>query len=359
MKTPTKYKVAGVMSGTSLDGLDIAVCEYRFTRGRWSFNLVRGTTKKYSKVWLRKLSSAHTLSGEQLAELDYEFGRFIGKSCKEFFAAHRLNKPDFISSHGHTVFHQPRKKFTYQIGNLNAIHKETGLPVIADFRSLDVQLGGEGAPLVPVGDKYLFADYDVCLNIGGIANLSVDIGQDRKAFDVCFANMCLNYLTAKVGKPFDDNGKMAAEGSINKQLLTSLTNYYRSVREKRPSLGREIFEKSIQSKLDNESIALKDRLATCCESIAVEVAAAMPQKKHQMKILATGGGTFNKHLINLLQQKLNGRAEVVVPRKDIVKYKEAIVFGFLGVLRANRENNILRSVTGAVRDSSSGVMIGF
>jgi anhydro-N-acetylmuramic acid kinase len=238
------------------------------------------------------------------------------------------------------------------------MHATIGLPIVFDFRSLDVALGGEGAPLVPIGDKHLFSDFDVCLNLGGIANLSMDVKGKRKAFDICFCNMILNYLSEKAGKDFDKNGVMASQGKVNKSLLNSLQKIYHSNQKEKPSLSREGFEAEFQTLLDNESIPLHDRMRTACESIADEIGQSIPVSKKKTKLLASGGGALNKFLIELIESKLSSKTKVIIPSKTIINFKEALVFAFLGVLRLRGENNVLKSVTGASHNSCSGVLIG-
>lgn len=345
------------MSGTSLDGLDIAFCS--FTRGTlgWKYAIKTATTIKYSAILKKKLSTAQHLSGEALVALDVEYGKFLGKTCADFIRRHKI-KPDFIASHGHTIFHQPKKAITVQIGNGNALHAACGIPVIYDFRSLDVQLGGEGAPLVPVGDKLLFAEYDVCLNLGGIANLSMDIKKQRIAYDICFINMGLNYLMEKIGKAFDDRGELASTGSVNTAMLGKLNRVYAALRLKRPSLGREIFEQRIQPILDEPGIPIEDKLRTVIESSAAEIASAVVSVKENAKVLCTGGGTFNAFFVSCLLEHFRDRAALIIPEEEVVKFKEALVFSFLGVLRLLKQPNCLKSVTGATRDSSGGVLVG-
>ena len=359
MKQKTIYRVVGVMSGTSLDGLDLVLCEFRLKRKNWSFDLIAGETIRYSPIWNKRLSIAHLLPGVDLQKLDNEFGAFIGSSCNTFIKRHKIRNIDFIASHGHTVFHQPKKKLTYQIGNGMAIHTVTHLPVVNDFRSLDVLRGGEGAPLVPVGDHYLFFNYDVCLNLGGIANLSMLKKKKRVAFDICFVNMALNYLASKMNKKFDKDGKEAASGSISENLLSALKKANKTFTRSRPSLGREMFEELIQPELDSDNTSLRDKLRTHCESVCQEIAAAIPKSKKRVKVLVTGGGAFNRFLVELLRSKVDDRADIIVPEDAIVNFKEAIVFGFLGVRKVRGETNVLKSVTGASMDSCSGVLVGF
>ena len=359
MKQKAKYRVIGIMSGTSLDGLDLACCDYRQKKGKWTFNVIAGETIKYSHIWNWRLSNAHLLPGIDLQKLDIEFGNFIGLRCKQFIQKHKIKKVDFIASHGHTVFHQPEKKLTYQIGNGVAINESSKLPVINDFRSLDVLQGGQGAPLVPVGDQYLFSEFEVCLNLGGIANYSLTEKKKRVAADICFANMGLNYLAGKVDLKFDKNGKLASQGIVDQRMLKELNSIYSKWKSTRPSLGRERFDELIKPLLDNEKISVQNRLRTLCESICFEIAHVLPNRKKKLKVLATGGGAFNQFLIKLLQSKVEQQAIIIVPEEEIVNYKEAIVFGFLGVLRLNNKTNVLKVVTGSSADSSSGSMIGF
>lgn len=290
-------------------------------------------------------------------QLHSEYGDFLGGLCNAFITRNKLKKIDLIASHGHTIFHQPENKFTFQLGNGNSIHSRTGLPVVFDFRGLDVALAGEGAPLVPIGDRLLFSEYDVCLNLGGIANVSMETQRNRKAFDVCFCNMALNYLAANVGKDFDAFGNLASRGSVNKKWLTALNKVYSATRKKHPSLAREGFEKSIVPLLEDDSISTHDKLRTFCESIANEIIAAIPPAKN-VRLLATGGGARNNFLISLLREKVSKRVEIVVPHTSIIDFKEAMVFAFLGVLRIRDEVNVLKSVTGASRDCCSGILVG-
>lgn len=345
------------MSGTSLDGVDIACCTFSF-EGKYSFSIDHAETIPYSSEWAKKLKNAHKLPSGDLLILDSVYGKFLGERCRDFIKRNKIRNVDFISSHGHTVFHQPAKRMTFQLGNANALHAAAGLPVIYDFRSLDVALGGEGAPLVPVGDKFLFNEFDVCLNLGGIANLSQDIKGNREAYDICFCNMALNYLISSVRKQFDKGGRMAASGEINKPLLNKLNKVYSQWQTKRPSLGRELFEKKIKPLLDNRSVSLKDKLATVTESAAIEISYAILAKNKNPRVLCTGGGTFNSFLISRILEHCGDEATLVIPDDEVVNFKEAIVFAFLGVLRARGDINCLKTVTGASRNSSAGLMIG-
>lgn len=346
------------MSGTSMDGLDIACCTFAKKGKEWTFKIDTAETLSYSNNWIAKLTEAQHILGDELLALDAEYGRWLGKVCMDFMKRHKL-KPDFIASHGHTIFHQPARNFTCQIGNGQALHAVSGVPVIYDFRSLDVLLGGQGAPLVPIGDKLLFHEYDVCLNLGGIANLSMEIKKQRLAFDVCFMNMGLNYLMSSVQKKFDNHGQLAATGSLHADLWKSLSKEYQTLRKKRPSLGREIFEERFRPLLSNEKISLADRLNTFTESAAAEIAGVILSYMEKGKVLCTGGGAYNSYFISRLLDLCGDHVELIIPEDEVIKFKEALVFAFLGVLRARGENNSLKSVTGATRDNSSGLMVGF
>jgi anhydro-N-acetylmuramic acid kinase len=350
------YKVIGLMSGTSLDGLDLAYCVFKKQNDQWRFKIEAAVTVKYSKTWTEKLSKAHFLKGEDLVALDASYGKLLGEICLGFIKKNKL-KVDFISSHGHTIYHQPKKGFTYQLGSGYALHAASALPVVNDFRSLDVALGGQGAPLVPAGDRILFSDYEVCLNIGGIANLSMDVKGKRTASDICFANMGLNYLAGKLNKAYDKDGAIAADGLINNKLLSKLDKVYNNLKTSRPSLGREIFEHQIKPLLDDEKISVPDSMRTFAESTAKEIVNAFPFTA--ANVLCTGGGAFNAFLISAMLDRCSDAVSLVVPDEEVVKFKEALIFAFLGVLKVRGEVNCLKNVTGASRDSSGGTMIGF
>ena len=358
MAIETSYKVIGLMSGTSLDGVDIAFCTFKQRGDGWNYSIGEAKTVKYRAEWLKKLSQAHTLSAEEFAALDVNYGKLLGTFTRDFISKNKL-KPDFISSHGHTVFHQPKKGFTTQIGNGQAIYSLTGVPVVYDFRTLDVLRGGQGAPLVPAGDKFLFSDYDVCLNLGGIANLSVDVKNSRRAYDICFVNMGLNYLAEKAGKAYDKNGEMASDGEVDKTLSRKLSGIYATLKNKRPSLGRELFDAKVKPLLDDQKIPIKNRLCTVSFAAAKEIAEAILTLAKKPRVLCTGGGAFNKFLISQILEAIGDDAMLIMPDEEIIKFKEALVFAFLGVLRVRDEVNCLKSVTGATVNSSSGVLAGF
>lgn len=340
----------GVMSGTSLDGLDIAAVEFHIEDGKWSFNLVEAHTISYTKEWEKRLKTAPELSGEELTELHSTFGNFVGEQINNFLQKTNF-APDLIASHGHTVFHQPDKGYTLQIGNGANIATLTNALCICDFRIGDVALGGQGAPLVPIGDKLLFSDYDYCLNLGGFANISYNENGKRLAYDNCPVNYILNHLAARFGLTYDKNGELGRKGNIHDELLEKLNGipYYQQTAPK--SLGREWVQNEFFPVLNKFDISDSDKLRTVYEHVAIQLSKAVSGKG---KMLITGGGALNSFLIERI--KAQTTCEIVIPSKAIIDFKEAIIFAFLGVLRLKDINNCLASVTGAAKDSSGGVV---
>jgi anhydro-N-acetylmuramic acid kinase len=345
-----KYTAIGIMSGTSLDGLDIALCEFTFDNS-WSFNIAKARTIDYSDKWRDRLSKAQKLSGFDLLYLDKLFGRYIGESVNDFLSDVNM-KIDFIASHGHTVFHQPEKKLTLQIGSGAEICSTTGINCILDFRSLDIALGGQGAPLVPIGDKMLFSEYSACINIGGFANISFNEKNKRIAYDICPANIILNNLSQKLGSDFDNNGDFGKQGQLNTKLLSELNGIPYYNREYPKSLGREWLEKEFMPIIEKSEISIIDKITTVYHHIAEEIVNSI--NSNLSKVLITGGGAYNKFLIDLIKHK--SKSEIIIPSKEIVEFKEALIFTFLGVLRLRNENNTLATVTGAKKDSSGGTI---
>ena len=347
------YHVIGLMSGTSLDGLDIAYCRFEFSANKWSEKIIKASTIKYPEVWKNKLSQAASLPAPDFMLLHNEYGRYCGHQVKKFLSKNHFT-PDFISSHGHTIFHQPEKQLTVQIGSGAALAAETGITTVSDFRITDVALHGQGVLVVSIGDALLFADFDICLNIGGISNLSYQKKSQRIAYDVSPANMVLNYLARKAGKDYDDGGKMASTGKVSLPLLTMLDqlDYYKI--EPPKSLGREWIETAFLALLDSmPEISLEDKLRTCTEHIAGQIARQINAIKAG-KVLVTGGGALNKFLMSRIKQQC--KVDIVIPGKETVEYKEALIFAFLGVLRMRNENNCLKSVTGAKKDNCGGTV---
>ncbi|GIV37317.1 MAG: anhydro-N-acetylmuramic acid kinase [Cyclobacteriaceae bacterium] len=356
MNAPNPCRIIGLMSGTSGDGVDLACCDFRLHADKWNYHIHAAETITYNTTWRKRLQEAHLLPADALLELHARYGTYLGTLVKQFCRAHKIHNVHAVASHGHTIFHQPARQFTFQLGSGFALHAACGLPVICDFRSLDIALGGEGAPLVPIGDELLFPQYDVCLNIGGIANLSFRYRKKRMAFDICFANMVLNYLAQQTGRPYDRGGRLAGSGVVNKSLFKKLRTFYNKTGRNRPSLGREIFVRYVQPLLDESKISVADKLATCTEAIAETIVRALPEKD-RLTVLCTGGGALNTYLMYRLLECGGDRIQFIIPEPEIVHHKEALIFAFLGVLRLRGEMNTLCSVTGARHDSSGGVLI--
>lgn len=344
------YKVIGVMSGTSCDGLDLAACEFIFAKSRWNFSVIAAETVPYDESWLRKLKNAPFLSGNDLIYLHGEYGIYTGEKINEFIAKTGFI-PEMIASHGHTVFHRPDEGFTFQLGNGANIAAVTGIPTVADFRNADVALGGQGAPLVPVGDRLLFPEYDYCLNLGGFANISFESNLKRIAFDICPVNAVLNHLSQNLGFEFDQNGDLGRRGTIDAGLLNEL-NQISFYREKPPkSLGREWLEEVFLPVLEKASISIEDKLRTVYEHISMQIAAVV---KRSGRMLVTGGGAFNLFLAERVAEKIP--CQMVIPPAELVNFKEALIFALLGVLKTEGKINCLSSVTGAVKDHCCGVV---
>jgi len=339
------------MSGTSLDGIDMALCRFTWTGNRWEFELIRAQTITYSPVEKKQLRDAHLLGGEALIRLDREYGKRLGELALDFIVSSG-ERPDLIASHGHTVFHQPHHGFTFQIGNGASLAASSGLPVVADFRSLDVALGGQGAPLVPIGDRYLFPEFDFCLNLGGIANISFDFGPSRQAFDICPVNMALDELASRLGKPYDEGGSIARSGVVHADLLERMNALPFYDAEPPKTLGREWFEERFLPLLNEGNLTVPDLMATCSEHIAIQVARVL--KGWKGSLLITGGGACNAYLIDRFRAHVD--TVITIPESNLVNFKEALIFAFLGVLRWNGLSNTLDSSTGATHASSSGVI---
>lgn len=345
------YRVLGLMSGTSLDGLDMALCRFEKRDSGWSFDIEKGETLSYPAEMVEQLRHAHTISSEALFALDAQLGRWIGFACNSFLKD--CVPPDFIASHGHTVHHRPSEGFSVQIGHGAHISAACGLPVVYDFRSGDVALGGQGAPLVPVGDALLFGEYAACLNLGGIANVSFDHNGVRMAMDVSLCNMLLDAIARKEGMLYDAGGALAARGYALSGLLDQWNSLDYFLMPPPKSLGREFFDTHFkQDVLSN--ITIENLLRTAIEHIAGQIRRSLSHYP-KGKLLVTGGGAFNRFLVERIQSLTYH--EVVVPEPGIVAFKEALVFALLGVLRMRGETNALASVTGARQDNSSGSIV--
>lgn len=346
----TEGLIIGLMSGTSLDGLDIVACHFLNTEPI-KFDIVQAETKKYSDEWRAKLDRADELDAEALIALDLEYGSFLGKEVRDFCNRHGL-KPELVASHGHTVFHRPDLGYTLQIGHVGSLSLEAGCTVVGDFRAADVALGGQGAPLVPIGDELLFGRYGACMNLGGFANISYRSKGKRIAFDICPLNIPLNEWANKLGVSYDAGGELARSGRLIDGLAEELLSldYFKQAPPK--SLGREWYREKFKPILEKAERNERDVLRTIVEVQSQLIIESIQPEID--KVLITGGGAFNKFLLELLERKAPGRW--VVPDQNIIEFKEALVFAFLGWLRLQGQVNCLSSVTGAPYDHSSGVI---
>lgn len=354
MKT---HKILGLMSGTSLDGLDLAYCHFTEGKGVWTFDIVNTKSIPYATKQQTELKDAIHLSVEDLFQLHNSYGTWLGEQVLSFIEKNQV-AVDYVASHGHTTHHRPELGFTVQIGSGQHLANAAKQHVICDFRTNDIALGGQGAPLVPIGDQLLFKEYDFCLNLGGISNISFDVKGKRIAYDIGLANMILNYITRKINLAYDKGGVLARSGNINPEMLRKLNglNYYLLPHPK--SIGYEWFLEQVVPIVDSTEATTEDLLHTSIHHICEKIT----QQIHQntitsgQKVLVTGGGALNTFLVDTLTDKIGSEIRIVVPEKKLINFKEAMVFAFMGALRAEKKVNVFSSVTGATRNSSSGVL---
>ncbi len=345
------YNVIGVMSGTSLDGVDLAHIRFNFVNGKITYNIDKAATIPYTKYWEDRLRAGVALEETELMQLDSDYTTLLSGYINQFISNHSIETPDAICSHGHTILHQPARGVTFQAGNLPSIAALTKQRVVCNFRVQDVALGGQGAPLVPIGDRLLFPEYDFCLNLGGFSNISFEDNGVRVAFDISPANIVLNRYAATFGVAYDDGGHIAAAGNCCHELLEELNGltYYQAAWPK--SLGLEFVIAEVLPLIQKYKISAADVLHTFTIHIAQQVSFALRGKNGRM--LVTGGGAYNTFLITQMKNVLP-HIEVIVPDGNTVQFKEALVFGLLGVLRMRDEDNVLASVTGASRNHCAG-----
>lgn len=343
------------MSGTSLDGIDIVCCDFSFVNGKYQYKVIHSKCIKYESVWKEKLNNALVLNALDLQLLDIELAEKFSEEISKFIEENKIEDVELISSHGHTIFHQPNNKLSLQIGAGHIIANNCKIDVVCDFRKEDVAKGGQGAPLVPIGDQYLFSEYDYCLNIGGIANVSFQLKDKRVAYDICAANMVFNHYANQKDLEYDKDGLLASSGEINNELLTQLNNleYYQLNFPK--SLGKEWIFENIVNSINSYKISIENKLRTFTEHIALQIAAnSSTWGDSRTSMLVTGGGAYNKFLIERIQAHTS--TEIIILDNITTDFKEAIIFAFLGYLKMNNKNNCLASVTGASHDHSSGVI---
>ncbi len=342
--------VIGVMSGTSLDGIDLA--HLIFSKNNpIHYEIKEHKTVSYPKYWEEKLKNAIHLTDNELQKLNQEYTQFLGLVIKEFINKNNLeNTIDFVSSHGHTIKHQPHLGITLQIGNLPEISQIIQKTVVCDFRVEDVFLGGQGAPLVPIGDEILFNQYDYCLNLGGFSNISTKFNNNRIAFDISPVNIVLNHYCKKIGLDYDNKGMIASTGNLNLNLFNQLNSIDFYSKKAPKSLGLEFVQQEIFPIIDQFNLDINNILHTFVHHIAFQISQVIEGNK---SILITGGGAYNDFLITQIQ-KYASKVKIIIPDSKTIEFKEALLFGLLGFLKMNNKINVLCSYTGASKDHSSG-----
>lgn len=347
------YTVVGVMSGTSLDGIDLALLHFHFDGEKWTFDIGVAETIAYNNQWIEKLKNGVNCTNDQLTTLNQDYTQLLGNIIRSFIEKHQLKNIDAVCSHGHTILHQPQNGFTLQIGNLPEITAICNQKVVCDFRVQDVQLGGQGAPLVPIGDRLLFSEFDYCLNLGGFSNISFEQDGKRIAFDISPVNTVLNFYANQLGFDYDDRGKIAQSGKLHSALLDALNalDFYQKPFPK--SLGFEYVKEVVLPLIESYSIPKEDKMRTFVEHVAIQIANTLPINKGTL--LVTGGGAYNDFMIERMRHYMP-ELVITIPEPKVLEFKEALIFGLLGVLKLRGEINVLSSVTGAKTDHSSGVI---
>jgi len=336
------YNLIGVMSGTSLDGVDLAHIHFKILNNKWSFEILECETIRYNTNWIDRLKNAIDSTSEELTLLNQEYTVLLGTIISNFIQKHRISNLDAVCSHGHTILHQPEKKLTLQIGNLPVIASICKQTVVCDFRVQDVLLGGQGAPLVPIGDQILFSEFDYCLNLGGFSNISFDFNNKRIAFDISPVNTVLNFYANQLYLEYDDKGSISRSGKINESVLQKLNDIDFYKKDFPKSLGFEFVKETILPLIESYSISIEDKLRTFTEHIAIQISLVLTNRKG--KLLITGGGAYNDFLVEQIKNYLPD-LEIIIPSSKVLEYKEALIFALLGVLK---------SVTGAKKDHCSG-----
>jgi anhydro-N-acetylmuramic acid kinase len=328
------YNVIGVMSGTSLDGVDLSHIKFTVLNQNWTFEILESETISYSKKWIDELKTAVDYSESKLQNLNKEYTVLLASIISDFIKKHKIENLDAVC-------------------NLPEISKLTQQKVICDFRVQDVQLGGQGAPLVPIGDRILFSEYDYCMNLGGFSNVSFEENNNRIAFDISPVNTVLNFYANQLGFDYDNKGQISRTGNCSIELLNELNalDFYQKKHPK--SLGFEFVKEIVLPIIERYPMAIEDKLCTFTEHVALQIALALPNKKGSL--LTTGGGAYNDFLIERIQFHLP-EMKIIIPSNKILEFKEALIFALLGVLKLRGEINVLQSVTGAKYDHSSGAI---
>ena len=337
------------MSGTSLDGIDMTYVNFQKNKF-WEYKILFAKTFKYDDLWKKKLECSQDLNSNELKILNEQYTQFLAYKINKFIEENSIKEIDFIGSHGHTIFHKPSAGYTFQIGNIQNLANYVGKTIICDFRIGDIMLGGQGAPLVPIGDLLLFKNHDTCLNLGGFSNISIKKNNKIIAYDICAVNTVFNFLSKKIKLEFDNEGSNARKGKLIKDLYDKLENLkYYSLNPPK-SLGIEWVKSKVFPLLEHfSSYSVYDLMHTYLVHISKEIAKNLNQSN---SVLITGGGAYNSFLIEQIRK--HTKAELIVPERLLIEYKEAIIFGFLGVLKFRKEINCLKSVTGSKKNHSSG-----
>lgn len=351
------YKVIGLMSGSSLDGLDIAYCSIEEIGGSWAYEIVHADCAKFPNEWKQKLSEITKKDLPSFFKIHTSFGKWMGTEVNAFIEKYQLHhKVNLIASHGHTAMHFPKDATTVQIGCGASIAATTGIATVSDLRAMDMAFGGQGAPIVPIAEQLLFPNYKLLLNIGGICNISL-MGETRSAFDIAPANRVLNEIVLELNIPFDNNGDNAAKGQVQLELLEQLNAlpYYSMPAPK--SLANEFGLHTILPLINESNLSVYDKLCTMCEHIAQQIEKAIPETFAGEELLITGGGALNNYLISRIEFYLaHKKVKVHIPDHQTIEYKEALAMALIGVLRWREEVNVLASATGAQQDSIGGAL---
>lgn len=357
------YHVLGVMTGSSLDGVDIVYTKITASEKKYSYEILMTDCVKMPAKWKLRISQLVLQNAVTYLKTSAFFGQFLGEILLDFITRNQIeNQLDFIASHGQTIFHQPENKFSSQIGDGSVIAAITGFPVICDFRSVDVALGGQGAPVAPIANKLFYPEYSLFLNLGGIGNLAANINGKYVAFDFTAVNLILDKIAKELELEYDDEGKIAAFGNFSETLFDSLNHsiYYNKSYPK--SLSGGWVSKVMLPIISRSPLSHADKLHTVVYHVAYQLknAISMIEAKENIsfskndKMLATGGGVFNRFLMQIIQEKIG--VSVTIPDHQIIKFNEAVLMALMGVMRVRQETNIMSSVTGATYDTIGGAI---
>lgn len=351
-------RILSLMSGSSLDGCDIGLIELQEVGDNFQYSIQSPETIPYNKPWALRLKDAPKASSRELAKLDYDYSFYIADLIADYVEKHQIKNIDVIGFHGHTVMHEPELNFTHQVGNGGALNARTGIPVICDFRSADIALGGQGTPMAPIADVTLFSEYDVSINLGGICNITIKNDDNLVAYDVCPCNQVLDFLAGGLGVEYDVDGQYSSKGQFEQKFYDILAKdaYYSLPLPK--SLDNFYIQRKVIDKVAKFPKKVESQLHTCCHFIADKIAESILQHyhgSHPIKVLLAGGGANNRFLTQLISDKVE-KSEVVVPPKIIIDYKEILLIALASYLRLVHRENILAQVTGASHNTIGGAI---